>query len=127
MAIYLFKLVRRKIRENEAKKAVPTTEDSHLFPEVTSGQKQPQTLEQNREHGFINIEASSNTPVDRVDAEEAALRKAEARKRNVRQIKLMAGLALPNFLAFIDVTIVAPAIPLISSHFSRSKITMSIH
>ena len=30
------------------------------------------------------------------------------------------GLILPNFLASVDVTIVAPAIPAISSHFSKS-------
>jgi hypothetical protein len=110
MAIYLFKLVRRKIRESEAKKAVPTTEDSHLVPEVTPGQRQHQGQDNNREHGVIDPATSSNAH---------ALRKTEARKRNVRQMKLLAGLALPNFLAFIDVTIVAPAIPLISSHFSK--------
>jgi hypothetical protein len=118
MAIFLFKFIRRKIGENATKKTVPTTEDSHLVPEVTPGQQQPQTLEQNREHGAINPRVSSNSYVDQTSAEDATLRKAEARKRNIRQIKLMLGLALPNFLAFIDVTIVAPAIPLISSHFS---------
>jgi hypothetical protein len=119
MAIYLFKLVRRKIRESEAKKAVPTTEDSHLVPEVTPGQRQHQGQDNNREHGVIDPATSSNAHAAQIDVEQAALRKTEARKRNVRQMKLLAGLALPNFLAFIDVTIVAPAIPLISSHFSK--------
>jgi hypothetical protein len=84
MAIYLFKLIRRKLREREAQKDIPTTNDSHLVPEP---------------------------------AEETARQKAEARQRNIRQLKLMLGLVLPNFLAAMDVTIVAPAIPLISSYF----------
>jgi hypothetical protein len=49
--------------------------------------------------------------------EEVAQQEEERRRRNIRQWKLMIGLALPNFLASVDVTIVAPAIPLISSHF----------
>jgi hypothetical protein len=52
--------------------------------------------------------------------EETAQQKAEARRRRIRQLKLMLGLVLPNFLAAMDVTIVAPAIPLISSHFGMS-------
>jgi MFS family permease len=57
----------------------------------------------------------------------SAVEKAEARKRNIRQWKLLIGLLLPNFLASVDVTIVAPAIPLISSDFSPSLLTLHYH
>ncbi|KAH8731040.1 major facilitator superfamily domain-containing protein [Phaeosphaeriaceae sp. PMI808] len=95
MAIYLYKLIRRKIRENHAKKTVPTTDDSHLVPEVAPSH------------------AAS------VSAKEDSKQKEETRRRRAHQWKLMLGLALPNFLAAVDVTIVAPAIPLISSHFNH--------
>jgi hypothetical protein len=118
MAIYLFKLVRRKIRENEAKKAIPTTDDSHLAPEVAPNHPQHQEQQHNSHgHGYSQLAASRD---DHVNPDEIARQKEEARKRSNRQWKLMIGLALPNFLAAIDVTIVAPAIPLISSHFSMS-------
>jgi hypothetical protein len=118
MAYYLFKLIRRKIKENEAKKAIPTTDESHLMLEITSGSQTYSKL-QTQAHDV----ASTITPAQsHVDHEEAARQKAESRKRNIRQLKLMAGLALPNFLASLDVTIVAPAIPLISSHFSKPSL-----
>lgn len=107
--IYLF--IRRKIREYEAREESqeyearhksPTTDDSHRVSETTLSQEQ-------HDRGF-NDQKSLN-------GEETALQKAERRKRIIRQVKLMVGLALPNFLASLDVTIVAPAIPLISSHF----------
>jgi hypothetical protein len=108
MAIFLSKLIRRKLREREAQKAIPTTDDSHLVPEHSSAHRLQNT---SYSHGH-GSHISFLTP------EEAALQKAEARRRSIRQLKLMLGLALPNFLAAMDVTIVAPAIPLISSHFS---------
>ena len=112
MAIYLFRLIRGKVREHKAQKEIPTTEDSHLVPEYDAKQKQRKT------HGGSDSTTSTHNHVDPVTAEEAARDKAEARRRTIRQWKLMLGLALPNFLAAVDVTIVAPAIPLISSHFS---------
>jgi hypothetical protein len=113
MAIFLFKLIRRKLRERETQKAIPTTDDSHLVPE-----HELQNTSHNHRHGLS--EDSTGSHVNFLTPEEAARQKAEARRRNIRQLKLMLGLALPNFLAAMDVTIVAPAIPLISSHFGMS-------
>jgi hypothetical protein len=123
MAIYLFKLIRRKVRENEANKAIPTTDESHLMPEITPGSQTYAKL-----HTQSHDDASTTTPAQsHIDLEEAARQKAESRKRNIRQWKLMIGIALPNFLASLDVTIVAPAIPLISSHFSKSNLLSNFH
>jgi hypothetical protein len=128
MAYFLFKFVRRKLRENEAKKAIPTTNESHLVPDVAPGHQTDQQLHtQQYEQNTVGAASSSQSHVDPVDPEEAARHKAESRQRNIRQFKLMLGLALPNFLASIDVTIVAPAIPLISSHFSRSNFNPNLH
>jgi hypothetical protein len=119
MAFLLFKFVRRKIRENNAKKTISTTDDSHLIPETNPGHELNHRPHKNPdENTLAGIETPPESCIDSVSAEEAAQRKAEARRRTIRQWKLMIGLALPNFLASVDVTIVAPAIPLISSHFS---------
>jgi hypothetical protein len=115
MAIFLFKLIRRKLREREAQKAMPTTDDSHLVPEHSSAHRLQNTA---YSHGHGLSTDSTGSHISFLTPEEAALQKAEARRRSIRQLKLMLGLALPNFLAAMDVTIVAPAIPLISSHFS---------
>ncbi|CAN9377304.1 unnamed protein product [Alternaria alternata] len=116
MAIYFFKLVRRKLREREAKKAIPTTDDSHLVPEPASGQEL-QGYPNRHSHGLS--QDSTGSHINFLTPEEAAQQKIEARRRRTRQLKLMLGLVLPNFLAAMDVTIVAPAIPLISSHFDQ--------
>jgi hypothetical protein len=117
MAIYLFKLIRRKLREREAQKAIPTTDDSHLVPEPASGQEL-QSFSNQHSHG--PSQDSTGSHINFLTSEETARQKAEARQRSIRQWKLMLGLVLPNFLAAMDVTIVAPAIPLISSHFGMS-------
>lgn len=118
MAIYLFKLIRRKLREREAQNAIPTTDESHLVPENKLGQKHTNVQESHDQHAHATIATPVPEHETFVTAEEAARHQEEARRRTVRQWKLMLGLALPNFLAAVDVTIVAPAIPLISSHFS---------
>lgn len=115
MAIFLYKLIRRKLQEREAQKIIPTTDESHLVPEYAletrTGQQQSiQSLE----------EAHKSQPIDSINAQTATRQKLEARQKKMRLWKLVLGLALPNFLAAVDVTIVAPAIPLISSHFSES-------
>jgi hypothetical protein len=117
MAIYLFKLIRKKLREREAQKAIPTTDDSHLVPQCIPGQKL-QTPEDHHSRAHTGSSAAGSH-VDLLTPEEAAQRKVEAHRRRIRQWKLMLGLALPNLLASVDVTIVAPAIPLISSHFRK--------
>lgn len=120
MAIWLFKKARGAIREHQAKKAVPTTDDSHLVPEAPTSHTQystngtepspPRVSHNGKEHERLS-----------------AVEKAEARQRNLRQWKLLIGLLLPNFLAAVDVTIVAPAIPLISSDFSLSLLNLHYH
>jgi hypothetical protein len=128
MAFLLFRFVRRKIREHKAKDAIPNTKDSelidsHLVPEVAPGQHQQQhqvLFEGQQVDGTGRYTTLAKSHAEAVNAEEAAWHKEEDRRRKIRQWKLMLGLALPNFLASVDVTIVAPAIPLISSHFSKS-------
>jgi hypothetical protein len=130
MAFLLFRFVRRKIGEHKAKDAIPSTKeseliDSYLVPEVAPSQyrQQHQALHEDQHvDGTRHSTTQAQSHVEAFNAEEAARHKEEDRRRNIRQWKLMLGLALPNFLASVDVTIVAPAIPLISSHFSKSTL-----
>lgn len=117
MAIWLFRKARGAIREHQAKKAIPTTEDSHLVPETVLPQDQHDRYVSNSaiELNFPRTSHSVDRSKENVQAKEAA------RQRNIQQWKLLLGLVLPNFLAAVDVTIVAPAIPLISSDFSSSS------
>lgn len=117
MAIWLFKKARGAVREHQAKKAVPTTDDSHLVPEAPTSHTQYST----------NGTEPSPPRVRQEHERLSAVEKAEARQRNIRQWKLLIGLLLPNFLAAVDVTIVAPAIPLISSDFSLSLLNLHYH
>ncbi|KAF7453452.1 ProP, Permease major facilitator superfamily [Pyrenophora tritici-repentis] len=117
MAIFLFQFIRRKLRECQARKAIPTTDDSHLVPEKHTYNKSQRTLNRNEHAG--SEAAVPGSHINYLTPEEAAQQKAEIRRRKIRQWKLILGLLLPNFLAAMDVTIVAPAIPLLSSHFNR--------
>ncbi|KAF2856133.1 MFS general substrate transporter [Plenodomus tracheiphilus IPT5] len=116
MAIYLFKLVRRKLREREAQKGIPTTDESHLVPEHIASQQQSQASMNGTQNPHTR---PYDGQINLITPEEAARQNSDSRRRTIRQCKLMLGLALPNFLAAVDVTIVAPAIPLISSHFNH--------
>jgi len=120
MAIFLFQLVRRKLREREARKVIPTTDDSHLVPEKSTHKGSQKTVNQKKHALLGDAAAVPGSHIDFLTPEEAAQEKAEIRRRKNRQWKLILGLLLPNFLAALDVTIVAPAIPLLSSHFSGS-------
>ncbi|KAF1930662.1 MFS general substrate transporter [Didymella exigua CBS 183.55] len=119
MAIWLYRQARGAIRGHQAKKAkktVPTTEDSHLVPETPAPQKQYKRHD--RGNGIdLSSPRTSHSRTDR--SKETSQAKEDARQRNIQQWKLLIGLILPNFLAAVDVTIVAPAIPLISSDFNR--------
>jgi hypothetical protein len=121
MAFLLYRYIRGKYRENKAAKAAATYE-SHLMSEISSRQKPEQHGAANGVDDQVNStsnqsrEAHTNT-VSAANSEENARIAAEASQRRKRRWKLMLGLILPNFLAAIDVTIVAPAIPIISSHF----------
>jgi hypothetical protein len=152
MAIFLFKLIRRKLGEREAQNAVlPTTDDSLVteYELKSTSHSHQHGLSEDPTRSHINLPEDStgshiNLPEDStgshinlsedftgsrinlLTSQEAAQQKAETRRRNIRQLKLLLGLALPNFLAALDVTIVAPAIPLISSHFSMSASATSL-
>lgn len=119
MAIWLYRQARGVIREHQAKRAVPTTEDSHLVPETSQAHRQHKRYDSEND-----IELGSPRADDSLTKhpKETAQEKEEARRRNIQQWKLLIGLILPNFLAAVDVTIVAPAIPLISSDFSTLHI-----
>lgn len=125
MAIWLFRQARGAVRKHQAKKAVPTTEDSHLVPEALATQSEHKIYAGSNGIELNSPQASHNTADTPAIHSQA---KAEARQRNIQQWKLLIGLILPNFLAAVDVTIVAPAIPLISSDFSPfSSLLTSIH
>ena len=117
MAIWLFRQARGAIQEHRAKKAISTIEDSYLVPEASLSQGQHKRYDS--DNGIELHSPRASHSVDR--SKENAQAKAEARQRNIQQWKLLLGLVLPNFLAAVDVTIVAPAIPLISSDFSSSS------
>lgn len=115
MAIWLYRQARGAIREHHAKKAVPTTEHLHLVPEAAPSHKQHNRYDSKNGIKLGSLRASQSLTEHRM---ESAQEKEETRRRNIQQWKLLSGLILPNFLAAVDVTIVAPAIPLISSDFS---------
>lgn len=121
MAYMLFKYIRRRVKENNERKAAHNiTDDSHLTPEFNP----TEGLQSNR-HESIPSAASTHHAQSRVEkptpaegTEESERFKAEARRMRAYRWRMIFGLILPNFLAAVDVTIVAPAIPAISSHFS---------
>ncbi|XP_014550979.1 hypothetical protein COCVIDRAFT_42618 [Bipolaris victoriae FI3] len=116
MAIFLFKFIRGKLREREAQKAIPTTDNSHLVPERTSAHELQDIV---TNHNHTTSQDSTGSHVNFLTPEEAAQQKSQDHENKIRQWKLLLGLVLPNFLAAMDVTIVAPAIPPISSHFDK--------
>lgn len=115
MAYLLYKYIKNK----RANRATAPTEPEHSVPDLPGGNKtnpgEPQALiDQNQAHG----EGSTNSKAPVVDAGEVERIKAETSRRRKYRWKMVAGLILPNFLASVDTTIVAPAVPIISSHFS---------
>jgi hypothetical protein len=109
MAIWLYRHIRDSIREHSDKKAVPTTDDAHLVPEHS------------QHHDSCQGEPNGITASKNLSSSAQAQQNESDRKKKSKQWKLLLGLLLPNFLAAVDVTIVAPAIPLISSHFGNSN------
>lgn len=124
MAFLLFKYIRRKIRENRAQEGMPSTSDeNHPMFDIPHTPTKPAHENNVLLHGSASP-ATSTRPVKSHPTEDAAENerfRQEKRKASIRRWKLMLGLILPNFLAAVDVTIVAPAIPTISSHFSESE------
>jgi hypothetical protein len=122
MAYMLYKYIRRRVKERKAQTASFSTADQvHLSPYASP----PSTANENngaltaseapladQSSGITKLQAAKNT----VENERT---RQEARNLTRRRWKLIVGLVLPNFLAAVDVTIVAPAITTISSHFSR--------
>lgn len=120
MAYMLFKYIRRKVKENKEKKAAhDITCESHLTPEFHSTEsgksERHDTLPREVAH---HADAGLETPTGPESTEESRRHNAEARRMRAYRWRMILGLILPNFLAAIDLTIVAPAIPTISSHFS---------
>ncbi|KAF1970239.1 MFS general substrate transporter [Bimuria novae-zelandiae CBS 107.79] len=122
MAYLLFKYIRRKVRETKAnKEGFSTGDESHLTPDVA----RTHTKTQSENHELL---AYPGTPTASPHLTQSQLKdtkieherlRREEREANIRRWKLIVGLILPNFLASVDVTIVAPAIPTISSHFNH--------
>ena len=130
MAYLLFKYIRRKAQERKA----TTADDGHLMPDIAPGQENNPIELKNRIENDGNATqprpssgtTASGSPLAETSAEENARIAAEASKSWKRRWRLILGLILPNFLAAVDVTIVAPAVPIISSHFSMSAYLTSL-
>ena len=115
MAYLLYKHIKNK----RANRATAPIEPEHSVPDIPGGNKtnpeKPQALiDQNQTHG----DDSTNSKAPVVDAKETVRIKVETSRRRKYRWKMVAGLILPNFLASVDTTIVAPAVPIITSHFS---------
>lgn len=132
MAYMLFKYIRRKVKENKAKKeAFSTADEAHLSPYASP----PPTAEPRTHESLTDPGAAAPThhsaritkPRVTEDTVENERLRQEAKKMTIRRWKLILGLVLPNFLAAVDVTIVAPAIPIISSHFSTSSLCLTFN
>jgi hypothetical protein len=117
MAIWLYRQARGAFREYQAKKAVTTADDSCLVPETISYVQNQRPSSAN--HIELGSLRASHSLIQ--DSKKSAQEDEDTRQRNIQQWRLFLGLVLPNFLAAVDVTIVAPAIPLISSDFSVSS------
>jgi hypothetical protein len=111
MIYSLIQYIWRKMKESQTEPTRPTSDDIHLVPAGDYGSSQDGSS------ALHKAQHEQESHVDPISDEEVARQEAEAQQRTIRQWKLMLGLALPNFLAAVDVTIVAPAIPLISSYF----------
>ncbi|KAF2869745.1 hypothetical protein BDV95DRAFT_497358 [Massariosphaeria phaeospora] len=109
MAYFLFKYIRRGYRERKN----ATADESHLIVAVDGqGNGRGESLSS-------QTARTSAHPLFSDNSEENARIATEASRRRRNRWKMILGLVLPNFLAAVDVTIVAPAIPVISSHFNR--------
>lgn len=116
MAYLLFKYLRRKYKERQS----PTTDDSHLVPVISPGQQHRSVrLESLDGEGGRRENAAPAQHPATFNAEENTGIRGETEVRRSYRWKLILGLLLPNFLAAVDVTIVAPAVPIISSHFGK--------
>ncbi|KAJ4301875.1 hypothetical protein N0V90_003971 [Kalmusia sp. IMI 367209] len=121
MAYMLFKYIRRKVRENKARKeAFSTADESHLTPNVSH------TAPARESHELLTSTGAHPTPPTNPISTENTIEherlREEAKRMRIHRWKMIFGLILPNFLASVDVTIVAPAIPTISSHFSAAGV-----
>lgn len=125
MAYMLYKYIRRRVQESKAKKeSFSTVDNIHLSPYASSPSIANGPRADLAASGAAPTQQSSEITKQHAteDTVENERLRQEARRLTIRRWKLMAALVLPNFLAAIDVTIVAPAIPTISSHFSTLSI-----
>lgn len=84
---------------------------------------QPSPNEENQSDDIV-AEGSVQTMVPKTEGDEESLGpcsqcKKEKHDKRVYRWKLITGLLLPYFLASVDLTIVAAALPFIASHFSE--------
>ncbi|KAJ4354482.1 uncharacterized protein N0V89_006219 [Didymosphaeria variabile] len=123
MAYLLFKYIKRRVKESKARKeGLPTTDEIHLSPYASP----PSTAGDTAQDALTGDGAAPTNQTSHVTkphptenpVEHERLRQ-ESKRMAARRWKLILGLVLPNFLAAVDVTIVAPAIPQISSHFNH--------
>jgi hypothetical protein len=112
MAYYLYKYLKRKREEKKS----GIVDDSHLNPELAQRHGQARLVSLDREE--ITTGAPKHTVAAPLTTEENARIKEEGAKRRRYRWRMILGLLLPNFLAAVDLTIVAPAVPVISTHFS---------
>ncbi|KAF2740053.1 MFS general substrate transporter [Polyplosphaeria fusca] len=113
MAYLLFKYIRGKLQD---RKQPNTAADSHLGPKIESGRKESEHVDHLQPGDERRIDEPSQRAFTDTDI---AQMKKEKHNRRAYRWKMVIGLILPNFLAAVDVTIVAPAVPIISSHFNR--------
>ncbi|KAF1915119.1 major facilitator superfamily domain-containing protein [Ampelomyces quisqualis] len=100
--VFLIRSTRRKYAESKARKAPSTSEEPHLVPESAPGESQYDMTDKTQGGIIRNQQDASGGHFNALAVEEAARQKDETRKRNIRQWKLMLGLALPNFLASVN-------------------------
>ncbi|OCK83273.1 MFS multidrug transporter [Lepidopterella palustris CBS 459.81] len=116
MAYFLYKYIKNK----KVQRASATAEPEQFTSDIPAAHRPEIGGSKgliDRSSNYRETSGSSSTPV--TDHEEAARIKVETRRRRIYRWKMIAGLILPNFLASVDTTIVAPAVPIISSHFNH--------
>ncbi|KAF2496036.1 MFS general substrate transporter [Lophium mytilinum] len=119
MAYFLYKYLKKRAARRKAGQTPDTAEPGSLMPDVPGAQHQKPAKTHNGLVQEGSATTASNSPQPVVDEQEAARVKAETTARRKHRWIMIVGLILPNFLAAADATIIAPAVPIISSHFNH--------
>jgi hypothetical protein len=106
--------------------------DHHAYNRLSPGSRDhiPQPLTENEakwcpRHDVSQTDAAGLTdsfimePLDVENTQACTCAKKPKRSSKKYRLKLIAGLVLPYFLASLDLTVVATALPLIASHFRK--------